>query len=270
MSGCSYLKTGVGVGVGVHVSGFFPGTKHGFSGVSSFSQENKSRSKLLSVLNLDLKETSMDSSDYSSQALTACPSPAKTSSMVRWCEKKSTQNMLEIRSAQHLVDSLMNAGDLLVVIDFYSPGCGGCKSLHPKICQLAESNPEVLFLKVNQDELRTMCHSLNVHVLPFFRFYRGADGRLCSFSCTISTISKFKKAMAKHGSKRCSFGPPKGLDEKELLAMASAGELPMAMSSKLPLSQNEIKVQDLLTPSARFSSLVYFSETEEQQPKAIL
>lgn len=41
--------------------------------------------------------------------------------------------MIEIRSAQQLVDTLSNAGDRLVIVDFYSPGCGGCKSLHPKV-----------------------------------------------------------------------------------------------------------------------------------------
>lgn len=34
-----------------------------------------------------------------------------------------------------------------------------------------------------------MCHGLHIHVLPFFRFYRGADGHLCSFSCTNATVS---------------------------------------------------------------------------------
>lgn len=41
--------------------------------------------------------------------------------------------MIEIHSAQQLVDSLSNAGDRLVIVDFYSPACGGCKSLHPKV-----------------------------------------------------------------------------------------------------------------------------------------
>lgn len=41
--------------------------------------------------------------------------------------------MIEINSAQELVDSLLNAGDRLVIVDFYSPGCGGCKALHPKV-----------------------------------------------------------------------------------------------------------------------------------------
>jgi len=41
--------------------------------------------------------------------------------------------MIEIHSAQELVHCLVNACDALVVVDFYSPGCGGCKALHPKV-----------------------------------------------------------------------------------------------------------------------------------------
>lgn len=41
--------------------------------------------------------------------------------------------MIKIQSAQELVDALGNGGDRLVILDFYSPGCGGCKSLHPKV-----------------------------------------------------------------------------------------------------------------------------------------
>ncbi|VYS71074.1 unnamed protein product [Arabidopsis thaliana] len=214
------------------------GTNYGLSGVSPFSHENQSKSKLSPFMSLDLKEHPMASADFTNQTLTAfssssaSPFQAKTSSIgmsrgMRWWEKSTNHNMLEIQSANHLVDSLLNAGDRLVVLDFYSPGCGGCKSLHPKICQLAETNPNVMFLKVNQEELRTMCHGLNVHVLPFFKFYRGAEGKVCSFSCTIATINKFKKALDKHGSERCSLGDAKGLDEKELAALASVGELKM-------------------------------------------
>ncbi|KAG8652431.1 hypothetical protein MANES_06G091100v8 [Manihot esculenta] len=148
---------------------------------------------------------------------------------LRWWEKTLTPNMVEIHSAQELVHSLLNAGDKLVIVDFYSPGCGGCKSLHPKICQLAESYPNAIFLKVNYEELKIMCQALHIHVLPFLRFYRGAEGRLCSFSCTNATIKKFKNALAKHGADRCSLGPAKGLDEAELLTLASMGELPIGL-----------------------------------------
>ncbi|KAK4581515.1 hypothetical protein RGQ29_024940 [Quercus rubra] len=143
----------------------------------------------------------------------------------KWWEKGLQPNMKEVTSAQELVDSLLNAGDKLVVVDFFSPGCGGCKALHPKICQFAEMNPEVQFIQVNYEEQKSMCYSLNVHVLPFFRFYRGAHGRLCSFSCTNATIKKFKDALAKHTPDRCSLGPTKGLEEKELLALSANKDL---------------------------------------------
>ncbi|KAK8511748.1 hypothetical protein V6N13_029342 [Hibiscus sabdariffa] len=170
---------------------------------------------------------------FSVQAETACVSRS-----MRWWEKNLKPNMVKIHSAQELVCSLQNAGDRLVIIDFYSPGCGGCKALHPKICQLAEQNPNAILLEVNYEELKNMCHCLNIHVLPFFRFYRGAEGRLCSFSCTNATIKKFKTALAKHGSNRCSLGPAKGLDESELMELASAGELSLSSLQLPPLKQD--------------------------------
>jgi hypothetical protein len=41
---------------------------------------------------------------------------------MRWWEKGLQPNMREIESAQDLVDSLTNAGDRLVIVDFFSPG----------------------------------------------------------------------------------------------------------------------------------------------------
>jgi len=34
--------------------------------------------------------------------------------------------MVEVHSTQELVDSLQTAGDKLVVVDFYAPGCSAC------------------------------------------------------------------------------------------------------------------------------------------------
>lgn len=189
--------------------------------------------------------------DWSSKATNTFSAKSTfLSRSMRWWEKNIKSNMIEIHSAQQLVGSLLFAGDRLVIIDFYSPGCGGCKAIHPKICQLAETNPDAIFLSVNYEQLNVMCKCLNIRVLPFFKFYKGSEGRLCSFSCTNATIKKFKDALTRYGAERCSLGPAKGLGEPELEKLVSAGEL--SSNYQLP-STNEIMVGDMLAKSIDLS-----------------
>ncbi|KAF3437648.1 hypothetical protein FNV43_RR20404 [Rhamnella rubrinervis] len=227
------------------VSGFFPSF--------CFPQPRESNSRPILVLSVDffgkplLVSDQKGSRDWrvktSSNFSVLAQASICVSRGMRWWEKTLTPNMVEVHSAQELVSSLLNAGDRLVIVDFYSPGCGGCRTLHPKICQLAEMYPNALFLKVNYEELKTLCHGLHIHVLPLFRFYRGSEGRLCSFSCTNATIKKFKDALVKHSTERCNLGPAKGLDEKELLKLASVGEI--SLGSPLPSTMEE-RVESLV------------------------
>jgi hypothetical protein len=62
--------------------------------------------------------------------------------------------------------------------------------LHLQLCQLASDHPEVEFIKVDFDENKPMCKSLNVKFLPFFHFYRGAEGKLDAFSCSLSKVGE--------------------------------------------------------------------------------
>ncbi|XP_023540711.1 thioredoxin-like 1-1, chloroplastic [Cucurbita pepo subsp. pepo] len=193
----------------------------------------------------------------------------RTPKAQKWWEKGLEANMKEVSSAQELVDSLLNAGDKLVIVDFFSPGCGGCKALHPKICQFAEMNPEIQFLQVNYEEHKSMCYSLGVHVLPFFRFYRGAQGRVCSFSCTNATMKKFKDALAKHNTDRCSLGPTRGLEEKELMALAANREL---CFNYTPKAAEEVPIPITIHARAHAGS-VKISESEPSRlplPSTIL
>ncbi|KAI3986571.1 hypothetical protein MKX01_014109 [Papaver californicum] len=168
---------------------------------------------------------------------------------MKWWDKTLKPNMIQINSATELLDSLLDAGDKLVILDFYSPGCGGCKALHPN------QNPNTLIFKVNYEDLKLMCYSLNIYVLPFFRFYRGVEGRLCSFSCTNATIKKFKDALAKYGTKRCSVGPAKGLEEKELLKLAEIKEIYLDFSTTSSRSRrtNEKTMKELVLSKMDFA-----------------
>lgn len=147
----------------------------------------------------------------------------------KWWEK-SVPNMVDIHSTQELLSALAQAGDRLVIVEFYGTWCASCKALFPKLCKTAEEHPEILFLKVNFDENKPMCKSLNVRVLPYFHFYRGADGQLESFSCSLVKFQKIKDAIELHNTARCSIGPPKGVGELNLDALSSAFNKPAASS----------------------------------------
>lgn len=82
--------------------------------------------------------------------------------------------------------SLSNSNSLLYVEGATHPDI--VVSCICQLCRTAEDHPEILFLKVNFDENKSMCKSMNVKVLPFFHFYRGAEGQLESFSCSLAKV----------------------------------------------------------------------------------
>uniref|UniRef100_A0A7N0UTS8 Thioredoxin domain-containing protein n=1 Tax=Kalanchoe fedtschenkoi TaxID=63787 RepID=A0A7N0UTS8_KALFE len=134
----------------------------------------------------------------------------------KWWEKNAGPNMIDIHSTQEFLNSLSVAGEKLVIVEFYGTWCASCRALFPKLCRTAEEHPEILFLKVNFDANKRMCKSLNVKVLPYFHFYRGADGQLESFSCSLAKFQKIKDAIQMHNTDRCSIGPPRGVGDLAL------------------------------------------------------
>ena len=51
-------------------------------------------------------------------------------------------------------------------------------------------------------------------------------------------IRKFKDALAKHGTERCSLGPAKGLEESELLSLASNRETNFSYPLRSPVAED--------------------------------
>eukprot|EP00850_Spirogloea_muscicola_P016165 SM000129S26152 [mRNA] locus=s129:341651:343211:+ [translate_table: standard] len=135
---------------------------------------------------------------------------------VRWWEKDGGPNFHDVRSTAEFVEALAAAGDRLVLVEFFATWCGSCRALYPKLVKLAQEHPDVEFLKVNFDENKPMCKSLNIKVLPYFHFYRGADGQLEAFSASLTKLQKIKDALATHTTDRCSLGPPRGIGDLDL------------------------------------------------------
>ncbi|CAM0957420.1 unnamed protein product [Alopecurus aequalis] len=154
---------------------------------------------------------------------------SETGEQPKWWEKNAGANMFDIHSTQEFLDALKDAGDKLVIVEFYGTWCGSCRALFPRLCRTAKDNPNIVFLKVNFDENKPMCKRLNVKVLPFFHFYRGSDGQLEAFSCSLAKFQKLKDAIAVHNTDRCSIGPPVGVGN--VLDTSSAEEKPAEATS---------------------------------------
>ncbi|XP_071847688.1 thioredoxin-like [Apostichopus japonicus] len=82
---------------------------------------------------------------------------------------KQIANMAELDAA------LKEAGDKLVIVDFYAEWCGPCKRIAPDIKKLAEEHTDVVFLKVDVDEAEDVAAAKGIEAMPTFHFYKSGD-----------------------------------------------------------------------------------------------
>lgn len=118
-----------------------------------------------------------------------------------WHRGEAPPNVVEAHSPQQFKQLITGAGaDQLVIVDYFAPHCSGCRTLYPKLKQIAANNEDCLFIKVNtdsSDEVRELAMNLGVTKLPFFQLWRGADIR-ASFTANVSTVSALRAEIATH------------------------------------------------------------------------
>ena len=69
-----------------------------------------------------------------------------------------------------------------VVVDFFAPWCGPCKTLAPRLDKLAgEFGDRIKFVSINLDQAQNLARELNVQGVPTLFFF-GADGKLADTS----------------------------------------------------------------------------------------
>ncbi|GLD72717.1 thioredoxin-like protein [Lates japonicus] len=72
---------------------------------------------------------------------------------------------------------LKEAGDKLVVVDFTATWCGPCKHIAPIYEELSKdaNNKNVIFLKVDVDEVQDLCARCKIRSMPTFQFYKKGE-----------------------------------------------------------------------------------------------
>ncbi|XP_009599959.1 thioredoxin H-type 2-like [Nicotiana tabacum] len=63
----------------------------------------------------------------------------------------------------------------LIVVDFTASWCGPCRFIAPFLSELANKLPNVTFLKVDVDELKSVATDWAVEAMPTFMFLKEGD-----------------------------------------------------------------------------------------------
>ncbi|KAJ7966810.1 Thioredoxin [Quillaja saponaria] len=65
-----------------------------------------------------------------------------------------------------------NDSKKLIVVDFTASWCGPCRFIAPILAEIAKRTPEVIFVKVDVDELESVAKDWAVEAMPTFLFLK--------------------------------------------------------------------------------------------------
>ncbi|ARF09663.1 thioredoxin [Indivirus ILV1] len=80
-----------------------------------------------------------------------------------------------VTSDDHFTQLLNSEGYTHVLVDFFADWCGPCKMIAPKLEQMSSEYRNVLFVKVNVDEVDDLSQRYNVTGLPTFLLFESGN-----------------------------------------------------------------------------------------------
>jgi thioredoxin 1 len=60
----------------------------------------------------------------------------------------------------------------IVLVDWWAPWCGPCRSFAPTYEEVAEANPDIVFAKVNTDEEQELAGTFQIRSIPTLMVFR--------------------------------------------------------------------------------------------------
>lgn len=98
----------------------------------------------------------------------------------------SASNILIFKGDENaLSQQVINAGDLVVVY-MYASWCPSCKKLSAQLPQIANDYPNVLFLKTNVDEAKSLCSSFSITSIPHLKFFKINENQKLQELCSVT------------------------------------------------------------------------------------
>ena len=79
--------------------------------------------------------------------------------------------MATVELTQTNFEDTINNNDI-ILIDFWAPWCGPCRSFAPIYDQVSQKYPAVVFAKVNTDQEQALAGNFNIRSIPTLMIFR--------------------------------------------------------------------------------------------------